>query len=126
MSLIFKCAILLFYEDTSNNNGTSRGVGLSFNNKDMQQTLKVGDTKRAACSPCKSFQNVTFQLRNTPFSDGSGLVRLVGVCNACDSVVVLPHQHYDNMFLDGGDSEEESKKTHNTKARPCGTMYKGW
>ncbi len=56
--------------------------------------LKVGDTKKAACNTCESFQNVTFQLRNTPFSDGSGIVKnvLVGVCNACDSVVVLPHQ----------------------------------
>lgn len=56
--------------------------------------LKVGDTKKAACNTCESFQDVTFQLRNTPFSDGSGIVKnvLVGVCNACDSVVVLPHQ----------------------------------
>ncbi len=56
--------------------------------------LKVGDTKKAACNTCESFQDVTFQLRDTPFSDGSGIVKnvLVGVCNACDSVAVLPHQ----------------------------------
>jgi len=56
--------------------------------------LKVGDTKKAACNTCESFQDVTFQLRDTPFNDGSGIVKnvLVGVCNACDSVVVLPHQ----------------------------------
>ncbi|PCI70068.1 MAG: hypothetical protein COB38_07785 [Gammaproteobacteria bacterium] len=56
--------------------------------------LKVGDTTKAACNSCKSFQDVTFQLRDTPFNDGSGIVKnvLVGVCNACDSVVVLPHQ----------------------------------
>ncbi|PHS20613.1 MAG: hypothetical protein COA86_01310 [Kangiella sp.] len=56
--------------------------------------LKVGDTKKVACNTCKSFQGVTFQLRDTPFNDGSGIVKnvLVGVCNACDSVVVLPHQ----------------------------------
>lgn len=56
--------------------------------------LKVGDTKKAACNTCESFQDVTFQLRDTPFSDDSGIVKnvLVGVCNACDSVAVLPHQ----------------------------------
>ena len=56
--------------------------------------LKVGDTTKAACNTCKSFQDVTFKLRDTPFSDGSGIVKnvLVGVCNTCDSVAVLPHQ----------------------------------
>jgi len=56
--------------------------------------LKVGDTTKAACNNCKSFQDVTFQLRDVPFSDGTGTVKsvLVGICNYCDSVVVLPHQ----------------------------------
>ena len=56
--------------------------------------LKVGDTKKAACNTCESFQDVTFQLRDTPFNDGSGIVKnvLVGVCDVCDSVAVLPHQ----------------------------------
>ncbi len=56
--------------------------------------LKVGDHKKAACFKCKLFQTVTFKLRDTPFSDGSGIVKnvLVGVCDNCDSVAVLPHQ----------------------------------
>lgn len=56
--------------------------------------LKVGDTKKAACNNCESFQNVTFKLRDTSFSDGSGIVKnvLVGVCDNCDSIAVLPHQ----------------------------------
>lgn len=56
--------------------------------------LKVGDTKSAACNNCESFQGVTFRLRDVPFSDGSGVVKnvLVGVCDSCDSVAVLPHQ----------------------------------
>ena len=56
--------------------------------------FKVGDTKNAACSNCRSFQNVTFKLRDTPFSDGTGTVKnvLVGICNNCDSIAVLPHQ----------------------------------
>ncbi len=56
--------------------------------------LKVGDTKKAACNNCESFQDVTFKLRNVPFNDGSGIVKnvLVGVCDTCDSIAVLPHQ----------------------------------
>jgi len=56
--------------------------------------LKEGDTKKVACEVCSSFQVATFKLRDVPFSDGSGLVKsvLVGVCGACDAVVVIPHQ----------------------------------
>lgn len=56
--------------------------------------LKVGDTQKAACNKCKSFKDVTFKLRDVPFNDDSGIVKnvLVGVCNTCSSVVVLPHQ----------------------------------
>lgn len=56
--------------------------------------VKVGDTQKDACYKCKSFQAVTFKLRDTPFSDGSGIVKniLVGVCNQCDSTIVIPHQ----------------------------------
>jgi hypothetical protein len=56
--------------------------------------LKVGDTQRAACEHCHAFVPVTFKLRTVPFSDGIGTVKnvLVGVCDHCDSVVVLPHQ----------------------------------
>lgn len=56
--------------------------------------FKVGDTQRAACSNCKSFKDVTFQLRDVPFSDRRGIVKnvLVGVCDCCNSVIVLPHQ----------------------------------
>lgn len=55
---------------------------------------KVGDEKRAACEVCQSFQTVSFQLRDVPFSDGSGLVKnvVVGVCKTCDSVALLPFQ----------------------------------
>lgn len=58
------------------------------------EILKVGDIKIAACNSCKSFQKVIFKLRDTPFSDDSGIVKnvLVGVCDTCDSVAVLPHQ----------------------------------
>lgn len=56
--------------------------------------FKVGDSLKAACENCKSFENATFQLRDVPFSDGRGIVKqvLVGVCDKCDSVTVLPHQ----------------------------------
>jgi len=56
--------------------------------------VRVGDTLRAACSDCKSVVTVTFTLRTVPFSDGIGTIKnvLVGVCDRCDSVAVLPHQ----------------------------------
>jgi len=56
--------------------------------------VKVGDTQKAACHHCGQFENVTFKLRDVPFSDGEGTVNnvLVGVCDCCDSVAVLPHQ----------------------------------
>jgi hypothetical protein len=56
--------------------------------------VKVGDTQKAACNNCKAFKDVTFQLRDVPFNDGNGIVKnvLVGVCDCCNSVIVLPHQ----------------------------------
>jgi hypothetical protein len=56
--------------------------------------LKIGDQEKAICNTCKALVSVTYQLRNVPFSDQSGLVEdvLVGVCEGCDSVIVLPHQ----------------------------------
>ena len=56
--------------------------------------FKVGESQKAACEKCQSFENATFELRDVPFSDGTGIVKkvLVGVCDKCDSVNVLPHQ----------------------------------
>lgn len=56
--------------------------------------FRVGDSQKAICENCRSLENVTFKLRDVPFSDGSGLVKnvLVGVCDKCDQVSVLPHQ----------------------------------
>lgn len=56
--------------------------------------FKVGESQKAACEKCQSFENATFKLRDVPFSDGKGIVKnvLVGVCDKCDSVTVLPHQ----------------------------------
>jgi hypothetical protein len=56
--------------------------------------LKVGDQEKAACEKCAAFVTVTYNLRDVPFSDGSGTVRqvLVGVCKKCDQVCVLPQQ----------------------------------
>lgn len=56
--------------------------------------VKVGDNQKAACHRCGQFENITFKLRDVPFSDGKGIVKnvLVGVCDCCNSVAVLPHQ----------------------------------
>lgn len=56
--------------------------------------FKVGDSQKAICENCRSLENATFKLRDVPFSDGSGLVKnvLVGVCDKCNEVSILPHQ----------------------------------
>lgn len=56
--------------------------------------FKVGDTLTAPCNTCRSLEAVTFQLRDVPFTDNSAIVKgvLVGVCDRCNSVAVLPHQ----------------------------------
>jgi hypothetical protein len=56
--------------------------------------LKVGDQEKVACDKCATFVTVTYKLRDVPFSDGSSIVKqvLVGVCEQCDNVCVLPHQ----------------------------------
>ena len=56
--------------------------------------LKVGDQEKAACDKCSAFVTVSYKLRDVPFSDGCGIVKqvLVGVCEQCDAVCVLPHQ----------------------------------
>ena len=56
--------------------------------------VKVGDSQKAACHQCGRFESVTYKLRDVPFSDGEGVVKnvLVGICDCCDSVAVLPHQ----------------------------------
>jgi len=53
-----------------------------------------GDKSKAICSHCKGWVNTTFQYRDVPFSDGSGMVDgvLVAVCDTCDQVVATPPQ----------------------------------
>jgi hypothetical protein len=56
--------------------------------------FKVGDTQKAVCETCKSIESATFALRDVPFSDGHGIVKnvLVGVCDKCENVVLVPQQ----------------------------------
>lgn len=56
--------------------------------------FKVGDSQKAICEHCRSLENATFRLRDVPFSDGSDIVKnvLVGVCDKCEQVCLLPHQ----------------------------------
>jgi broad-specificity NMP kinase len=60
----------------------------------MMKLFKIGDVQKAGCEKCKAFVDATFVLRDVPLSDGSCIVEnvLVGVCNQCDSVTVLPQQ----------------------------------
>ncbi|KFF68597.1 hypothetical protein IV99_04790 [Pectobacterium brasiliense] len=56
--------------------------------------FKVGDTQAALCNTCQSLETATFRLKDVPFSDNSGVVRqvLVGVCERCGNVAIIPHQ----------------------------------
>lgn len=56
--------------------------------------VKVGDEERAECGVCEAFRMVSYQLRDVPFDDGSGIVKniIAGVCKTCDSVAVIPYQ----------------------------------
>jgi len=58
------------------------------------EIVKSEETSTAVCKSCKTFVDVTYRLRDVPLSDGSDIVKdvLVGVCDICDDVCVLPHQ----------------------------------
>ena len=69
-------------------------LSASMSEDTVMKIVKVGDTARAACDPCKKFVGVTYRLRDVPLSNGVGTVKdvIAGVCDQCDSVCVLPHQ----------------------------------
>ena len=56
--------------------------------------IKEGDQEKVACRTCSKFVTATYKLRDVPFDNGTGTVKnvLVGVCDICDEVCVLPHQ----------------------------------
>lgn len=58
------------------------------------QFFNEGDRSKAFCTQCKTVGSTTFEYRDVPFSDGSGVVRdiLAGVCDACGSVASVPAQ----------------------------------
>lgn len=53
-----------------------------------------GDSSKSFCSRCAKVVTTAFERRDVPFSDGKGMAKniLVGVCDACDSVVSIPAQ----------------------------------
>ncbi|MBF7980231.1 MULTISPECIES: hypothetical protein [Rahnella] len=55
---------------------------------------KVGDEEKAECGMCEAFRMVSYQLRDVPFDDGSGIVKniIAGVCKTCGNVAVIPFQ----------------------------------
>lgn len=58
------------------------------------KVYKVGDSQTVICEHCGARERATFKLRDVPFSNGSGTAKnaLVGVCDCCDRVCVIPHQ----------------------------------
>ena len=55
---------------------------------------KVGDTQKAICNNCASLESITYKLSDVPISGGLGVVKnvLTGICDTCESIVLLPHQ----------------------------------
>lgn len=53
-----------------------------------------GDKSKAICDRCAGVVQTTFERRDVPFSNGSGIAKniLVGVCTVCDDVVAIPAQ----------------------------------
>ena len=60
----------------------------------IMHIYKVNDEGKAYCEKCNTIANITYQLRDVPFSDSSGIVKdiLAGVCNECGMVTTIPHQ----------------------------------
>jgi hypothetical protein len=58
------------------------------------KNLKLGDKLNLVCEKCQSTTMGSYQLRDVPFNDGSGVVKslLVGVCDICYEVSSIPHQ----------------------------------
>jgi len=56
--------------------------------------VKADDKSKAVCDTCEKLCDVTFGLRDVALSDGSDVVNnvLVGTCDVCNNVCVLPHQ----------------------------------
>ena len=56
--------------------------------------FREGDKGVALCEHCKGRVTTTYTRRDVPLSDGTDTVKdvMVGVCDICDSVVVLPQQ----------------------------------
>lgn len=52
--------------------------------------FKSGESIRAICYNCEEIVNAVFQVRDVPFSDGSGIAKgiLVGACEHCDHVII--------------------------------------
>lgn len=55
---------------------------------------REGDAGKALCERCAAVTATTFERRDVPFSDGSGIARniLASVCKVCDDVVGIPAQ----------------------------------
>lgn len=75
--------------------------------------LREGDTSRAICETCGSIQPTTYRRRTVPFRHREGQVSgvLVGVCNACDTVVSIPQQSVPRI------TKELDRQRHALEAR---------
>lgn len=61
---------------------------------EVSHRYKAGDHSRAICYNCSKVVETTFELRDVPFDDGSGVVTgmLVAICDECGAIVAVPAQ----------------------------------
>ena len=59
---------------------------------------KVGDKGKGICFQCGP-TSTKFEIRNVPFSDGSGIAQdiLVGVCDSCNQTIAIPAQSSESI-----------------------------
>lgn len=55
---------------------------------------KVNDKLRGICARCREIRSATLTERDVPLRSGKGIVHdvLVGVCDVCDMVILVPPQ----------------------------------
>ena len=54
----------------------------------------AGDTGNAICFNCEALKTITYKLRDVPLRQDDVVIKniLVGVCDDCDSTIILPSQ----------------------------------
>jgi hypothetical protein len=76
----------------------------------------AGDKIKGICDGCESVVQATFAYRDVPFDDSSGVAEniLVGVCDTCSAVMLVPPQ-----------STPAIRRAHSSKELPLEVIVRG-